>query len=119
MKYLIIISFLTTVAFNASANDAPCEVNLYKSQGQFNKAVQQPGDKDLNRIISQRNLTLPEVMAKADRFKIVKNVPEEQVVVHDENEVVEGTEEDTPDMGSKLGGMFQLLIPAKLRNPAR
>lgn len=121
MKYLILFSILTIVAFNASANDAPCEVDLYKSQGQFNKAIQQPDDKDMSRIISQKNLTLPEVMAKADRFKIVKSLPTEQLVIHGQNEMVESEkeEEDSLDMGSKLGGMFQLLIPAKLRNPAR
>ena len=119
MKHLILFSLLTLAAFAVSAHDTPCQVDLYQSQGQFNKAIQKPNNKDLNRIMSQQNLTLPEVMAKADRFKIVKLMPEEHVIEHEKETVVEELKIEPADVGTKLGGMFQLLIPAKLRNPAR
>lgn len=112
-KYVIFTLFLLS-AFAVSAKDVPCQVNL--QQGQFNKAIQKPGDKNLNQLIGRQNLTLPEVMAKADRFKIVQPKPVEQVVLQHQNEEEQA---DSNSVASKLGGMFQLLVPAKLRNPAR
>ncbi len=119
MKHLILLILFLFAAMTVSANDTPCQVDLYQSQSQFNKVIQKPNDKNLIRLVNQTNITLPEVMAKADRFQIVKPVPEETLVSQeDEEEMVEDVEPSS-DSSSILGGMFELLIPAKLRNPAR
>ena len=120
MKHLILLTLFLFAAMTVSAKDTPCQVDLYQSQSQFNKVILKPNDKNLSRLINQKNITLPEVMAKADRFQIVKPQPLEQVVVQeDSGESDEDISTTNSDTSSILGGMFELLIPAKLRNPAR
>lgn len=118
MKQYIFLLFFLLASFVVSANDAPCEVNLYQSQSQFNKAMANSDNKNIERLLSQKNITFPEVMAKADRFKIVKKQPKEHVV-QQQSGPIEVEKSEPVDTESKLGGMFELLIPAKLRNPAR
>ncbi len=118
MKQCIFLLLFLLASFVVSANDTPCQVDLYQSQSQFNKAMAKSDNKNIERLLSQKNITLPEVMAKADRFKIIRKQPKEHVVQQQNGHIAAETPEPV-DTESKLGGMFELLIPAKLRNPAR
>ncbi len=112
------LMMLVMLATNAFATESPCEVELLKSQGQISKATNIGSQQKLEALFSSPSVSLPQVQAKAD-VMVNKTAVIEVPTETQKNEWESQEEEDKPASGSTLGTLFELLIPAKLRNPAR
>lgn len=112
------LMMLVLMATNVFATESPCEVELLKSQGQISKATNIGSRQKLETLFSSPSVSLPQVQAKAEDL-ITKTTVSETQVEAQKTEWEELEEEEKTTSGSTLGTLFEFLIPAKLRNPAR
>ncbi len=112
MKGITVFILMLTAATQTIANDNTCEIDILKSQGQLIKATSNPSGNDFNRISDHKPVSLPEVKATDIGTTLITNDS-------NQDNWMEKVKDEDNGSGSKLGNMFELLVPAKLRNPSK
>lgn len=112
MKIGLIIITLFIIIGTASAGDVSCQTDLMKPK--IKAAVI-----DIE-VLEPTGFMLAEGRVKSassDEPLSQKNAPEEEQETAQVNEDETNTEAEKKE--SRLGGLFEILLPSKLRNPAR
>lgn len=97
----------------AWANDGSCQVDLLKPK--FNAAViEAESTKPAQLTVSETKLRLQQNQLQTDTQANNKQQAQETVQTNDEK-----TQEKSTEKTSRLGGIFDILLPSQLRNPVK
>lgn len=117
MKFLLILITIVTASGTAFAGDDSCQVNLLKPK--INPSVIAEEDSQPAKLtVAEARLRLQQTRQDQQRTE-----EESQDTAQVDNAQVDGeeapAEAEENKKSSRLGGIFDILLPSKLRNPVK
>ncbi len=110
---LILLTSLLLATGFARAGDVSCQVDLLKPK--FNASViAEEANKPAKLTVTETKLRLKQNLKKLDSEDQRENNNQETVQVENKKEADKSVKKS-----SRLGGIFDILLPSKLRNPVK
>ncbi len=109
MKLTLLFILLIVASFGSNANDVSCQSEIMKPKLSASLILEE----------DQKPAELTVAEAKL-RLKKIENTAETEEEQSEQDDTAQAnTEKATAKKQSRLGGIFDILLPSKLRNPVR